>query len=132
MRPRTLLRSRNRLSLVRHADEVERDLAPEEWGGETLCAKVSALKGDGIEGLLDIILLQAEVTETIVADPKAPVEGVILEAQKELGRGSTASVIIQQGTLKPGTALICGEHYCRVRQLIDDKGEQIKEAAKYE
>ncbi len=106
----------------------ERDLAPEEWGGETLCAKVSALKGDGIEGLLDIILLQAEVTETIVADPKAPVEGIILEAQKELGRGSTASVIVQQGTLKPGVSIICGEHYCRVRQLIDDKGKQVKEA----
>ncbi len=106
----------------------ERELAPEEWGGETLCAKVSALKGDGIEDLLDVILLQAEVTETIVADPRAPVEGVVLEAQKELGRGSTASVIVQQGTLKQGTALICGEHYCRVRQLVDDKGKPIKSA----
>jgi translation initiation factor IF-2 len=106
----------------------ERELAPEEWGGETLCAQVSAIKGEGIEDLLEAILLQAEVTETIVADPNAKVEGVILEAQKELGRGSTASVIIQQGTLKPGTALVCGEHYCRVRQLIDDQGKQIKEA----
>jgi translation initiation factor IF-2 len=106
----------------------ERELAPEEWGGETLCAQVSALKGEGIEDLLDVILLQAEVTETIVADPKAPVEGVVLEAQKELGRGSTASVIVQQGTLKPGTALTCGEHYCRVRQLVDDQGKQIKSA----
>jgi translation initiation factor IF-2 len=106
----------------------ERDLAPEDWGGTTLYAEVSALKGQGIEGLLDAILLQAEVTETIVADPKGPVEGVILEAQKELGRGSTASAIIQQGTLKAGTALVCGENYCRVRQLIDDKGKQIKEA----
>jgi translation initiation factor IF-2 len=106
----------------------ERELSPEEWGGETLCAKVSALKGEGIENLLDAILLQAEVTETIVADPKADVEGVILEAQKELGRGSTASVIVQQGTLKPGVALVCGEHYCRVRQLVDDKGKQIRDA----
>jgi translation initiation factor IF-2 len=106
----------------------ERELAPEEWGGETLCAQVSALKGEGIEALLDVILLQAEVTETIVADPKAPVEGVVLEAQKELGRGSTASVIVQQGTLKPGTVLTCGEHYCRVRQLVDDQGKQIKSA----
>ena len=106
----------------------ERELSPEEWGGETLCAKVSALKGEGIEDILEAILLQAEVTETIVADPKGPVEGVVIEAQKELGRGSTASVIIQQGTLKPGTALVCGEHYCRVRQLIDDNGKQVKEA----
>lgn len=106
----------------------ERELAAEEWGGETLCAQVSALKGKGIDDLLDVILLQAEVTETIVADPKAPVEGVVLEAQKELGRGSTASVIVQQGTLKPGISLICGEHFCRIRQLIDDKGNQIKSA----
>ena len=106
----------------------ERQLAPEAWGGETLSAQVSALKGTGIEDLLEAIVLQAEVTETIVADPKANPEGVILEAQKELGRGSTASVIVQQGTLKPGMALVCGEHYCRVRQLIDDKGAQIREA----
>lgn len=106
----------------------ERDLAPEEWGGETLSAKVSALKGEGLENLLEAILLQAEVTETIVADPGANVEGVVLEAQKELGRGSTASVIVQQGTLKPGMALVCGEHYCRVRQLIDDTGKQVKQA----
>jgi translation initiation factor IF-2 len=106
----------------------ERDLAPEDWGGETLYAKVSALKGEGIDDILEAILLQAEVTETIVADPNAPVEGVIVEAQKELGRGSTASAIIQQGTLKPGMALVCGENYCRVRQLIDDKGQQIKSA----
>jgi len=106
----------------------ERELAPEEWGGETLSAKVSALKGEGLDELLEAILLQAEVTETIVADPKANVEGVVLEAQKELGRGSTASVIVQQGTLKPGLALVCGEHYCRVRQIIDDTGKQVKEA----
>lgn len=106
----------------------ERDLTPEEWGGTTLAVSVSALKGEGIEDLLEAILLQAEVTETIVADPQAPVEGVIIEAQKELGRGSTASAIIQQGTLKPGTSLVCGEYYCRVRQLIDDQGKQIKSA----
>jgi translation initiation factor IF-2 len=106
----------------------ERELSPEEWGGETLCAKVSALKGEGIDSLLEAILLQAEVTETIVADPKANPQGVILEAQKELGRGSTASVIVQHGTLKPGTALVCGEYYCRVRQLVDDAGKQVKEA----
>ena len=106
----------------------ERELSPEEWGGETLCAQVSALKGEGIESLLEAIILQAEVTETIVADPKGPVEGVVIEAQKELGRGSTASVIVQQGTLTPGTALVCGENYCRIRQLIDDKGKPIKSA----
>lgn len=106
----------------------ERDLSPEEWGGETLSAQISALKGEGIEGLLDTVLLQAEIMETLQANPTAPAEGVVLEAQKELGRGSTASVIVQKGTLKPGTALVCGEHYCRVRQLIDDKGKPVKSA----
>ncbi|MFO7726448.1 MAG: translation initiation factor IF-2 [Oceanipulchritudo sp.] len=106
----------------------ERELTPEDWGGETLSAKVSALKGEGIDDLLEAILLQSEVTETIVADPKGPLEGVIVEAQKELGRGSTASAIIQQGTLKPGAALVSGEYYCRVRQIIDDSGKQIKQA----
>lgn len=106
----------------------ERELTPEDWGGETLSAKVSALKGEGIDELLEAILLQSDVTETIVADPKGPLEGVIVEAQKELGRGSTASAIIQQGTLKPGAALVSGEYYCRVRQIIDDTGKQIKEA----
>jgi translation initiation factor IF-2 len=106
----------------------ERNLTPEDLGGETLCARVSALKGKGIEDLLDVLLLQAEVTEGITANPKGKVRGVVLEAQKELGRGSTASVIIQEGTLKAGTALVCGEHYCRVRQIIDDKGQVLKAA----
>jgi translation initiation factor IF-2 len=106
----------------------DRELAPEAWGGETLSAEVSALKGEGLEDLLDSLLLQAEVTEGIEADPRGEPHGVILEAQKELGRGSTASVIVQSGTLKPGMALVCGEHYCRIRQIMDDKGKQVKEA----
>lgn len=106
----------------------ERDLSPEDWGGETLFAQVSALKGEGIEDLLEAIVLQAEVTEGITANPKADPEGVVLEAQKELGRGSTASVIITKGTLKQGMALVCNEHWCRVRQLIDDKGKPVKAA----
>ncbi|MFP4281059.1 MAG: translation initiation factor IF-2 [Opitutales bacterium] len=106
----------------------ERDLSPEEWGGETLSAQVSALKGEKIEDLLDAILLQAEIMDSLVANPKAKAEGVVIEAQKELGRGSTASVIIQRGTLKPGDALVCGEHYCRVRQILNDQGKPIKSA----
>lgn len=106
----------------------ERDLTPEEWGGETLSAKVSALKGEGIDGILDAILLQAEIMDTLVANPHAPVEGVVLEAQKELGRGSTTSVVVQKGTLKPGVALVCGEHYCRVRQILNDQDKPIKSA----
>ncbi len=106
----------------------ERDLTPEAWGGETLLAQVSALKREGIEDLLEAITLQAGIMETLKANPNADPEGVVIEAQKELGRGSTASVIVQKGTLKPGTALVCGENYCRVRQLIDDTGKAIKSA----
>ena len=106
----------------------ERNLTPEEWGGETLSAEISALKNQNIDGILDVVLLQAEVTEGIEANPQVPVEGIILEAQKELGRGSTASAIIQKGTLKAGAALVCGEHYCRVRQILDDKGNPLKSA----
>lgn len=107
---------------------MQRDLTPEELGGETLAIEVSALKSKNIDKLLEAILLQAEVTEGIEARVKGPAEGVVMEAQKELGRGSTASVIITAGTLKPGAALVCGEYYCRVRQIIDDKGQQIKQA----
>ncbi|MCC5840159.1 MAG: translation initiation factor IF-2 [Opitutales bacterium] len=106
----------------------ERDLAPEDWGGETLFAPISALKKEGIDKLLEAILLQAEVTEGIEANPKADPEGVLLEAQKEIGRGSTASAIITRGTLKPGMALVCGENWCRVRQILDDAGKPIKAA----
>jgi translation initiation factor IF-2 len=106
----------------------ERELTPEEWGGDTLAIPVSALKGDGIPALLDAILLQAEITEGISADYKASPTGVVLESQKEMGVGPTASAIIEEGTLRRGDALVCGPHYCRVRTLIDDKGQQIKEA----
>lgn len=106
----------------------ERDLTPEEWGGETLSAKITAIKGEGISDLLDMVLLQAEILETLKANPHAPAEGVVLEAQKEIGRGCTASVIVQKGTLRQGDALVCGENYCRVRQLINDQGKAIKSA----
>jgi len=106
----------------------ERDLTPEEWGGDTLAIPVSALKGTGVDQLLDAIILQTEITEGIEADYKASPEGVVLEAQKEQGVGPTASAIIEAGTLRRGDALVCGPHYCRVRTLIDDTGKQIKEA----
>lgn len=105
----------------------QRNLTPEDWGGETLVAPVSALKGDGMPGLLDSILLQAEIME-LQADPKGDVEATIVEAQMEQGLGCTATVIINQGTLKPGDALTCGNVYCRVRSMMNDQGKPIKEA----
>lgn len=105
----------------------QRNLTPEDWGGETLVAPVSALKGDGMSGLLDSVLLQAEIME-LQADPKGDVEATIIEAQMEQGLGCTATVIINQGTLKAGDALTCGSVYCRVRSMMNDQGKPIKEA----
>lgn len=105
----------------------ERGIAPEDWGGETLCTPVSALKGTNIDALLELILLQAEVEE-LKANPDCPAEGVIIESQIEVGRGPTASVIIQKGTLKVGDNLLCGGTYCKVRAMMDDKGAALKEA----
>lgn len=104
----------------------ERDLMPEDWGGETLCVGVSALNGTNIDKLLEAILLQAEIMDNIKANPKCPAEGIIIEAQKEVGLGSTASVIIQKGTLRPGESLVSGQYYCRARQLIGDNGKPLK------
>ena len=105
----------------------ERNIAPEDWGGETLCASVSAIKGEGIHELLELILLQAEIGE-LKANPDCPAEGVIVESQMEVGRGSTATVIVQKGTLKVGDALVCGSEYCKVRAMIDENGRNLKSA----
>jgi len=105
----------------------ERGIAPEDWGGETIAVKVSGLKGDGVPELLDYILLQADVME-LKANPKAPATGAIVEAQVEVGRGSTATVIVQRGTLHVGDAVVCGSAYTRIKALFDDKGQQVKEA----
>ncbi len=105
----------------------ERELAPEDWGGETISVAVSALKGENIDSLLEMILLQAEIME-LKANPKGRSEGVIIDSQKEIGHGSTASVIVQQGILKVGDFLICNGNYCKVKVLMDDKGNDLKKA----
>lgn len=105
----------------------ERNIAPEDWGGETLCAPVSAINHEGIPELLELVLLQAEILE-LQANPKCDAEGIIVESQVEQGRGSTATVIVQKGTLKPGSALVCGPNYCKVRAMLDDSGKQLKAA----
>lgn len=106
----------------------KRGITSEDWGGEVLCTPISALKGENIDKLLELVLLQAEIME-LKANPKAPVEGVIIESQLEQGRGATSTVIVRQGTLKTGDVIISGEHWCKVRALIDDKGGRMKEAA---
>ncbi|MGK0455829.1 MAG: translation initiation factor IF-2 [Lentimonas sp.] len=105
----------------------EKGIAPEDWGGETIAVEISALQGTNINELLDMILLQAEILE-LKANPDCPASGTIIEAQFEEGRGATASVIIERGTLKKGDALICGEAYCKVKLIMDENGELLKEA----
>ena len=103
----------------------ERSIPSEDWGGEIVTVPISALKGDGVEELLDMILLQAELME-LKANPDAVSEGVIVEARQEVGRGPTATVIVQKGTLKVGDAIFCGSVYCKVKAMIDDQGNQVK------
>jgi len=105
----------------------ERSIASEDWGGEVVTVPISALKGENVDDLLDMILLQAEVME-LKANPDASSEGVVVEARLEVGRGPTATVIVQKGTLKVGDAIYCGSEYCKVKAMIDDQGNQIKSA----
>jgi translation initiation factor IF-2 len=105
----------------------ERQIAPEDWGGETVTVPVAAIKNQGIPELLDMILLQADVLE-LKANPKAEASGVVIESQVDVGRGPLATVIVQRGTLRVGDALVCGPHYAKVRAMFDDQGNTIKEA----
>jgi len=103
----------------------QRGITPEDWGGETIAVPVSALKGDGMDNLIESILLQSDVLE-LKANPKCPAQGVIIESQKETGRGPTATIIVQKGTLKPGDAFVCGETWCKVRALMDERGQRLQ------
>ena len=105
----------------------EHELTPEDWGGETIVVPVSATKGTGIPELLDNMVVQAEVME-LKASPTATPRGTVIEAQVEAGRGPTATVIVQMGTLRVGEPFICGDYGGKVKSLVDDLGKPIKSA----
>ena len=105
----------------------ELGLAPEEWGGQTVVCEVSATKGTGIEKLLEMIALQSEVLE-LRADPTGHARARVIETQIETGRGPTATVLVQQGSLKVGDSFVCGPHQGKVKALFDDDGNSIKTA----
>jgi translation initiation factor IF-2 len=105
----------------------EQGLTPEDWGGETIVCPVSATKGTGIDHLLEMMALQAEVLE-LKASPTATPRGTVIEAQVEAGRGPTATVIVQMGTLKIGDPFICGDYSGKVKSLLDDRGQAVREA----
>ncbi|MGZ5002478.1 MAG: translation initiation factor IF-2 [Chthoniobacterales bacterium] len=103
-------------------------LTPEDWGGETIICPVSATKGTGIDHLLEMMTLQAEVME-LKASPTARPRGTVIEAQVEAGRGPTATIIVQMGTLKIGDPFICGDYSGKVKSLLDDRGKPVKQVA---
>ena len=103
------------------------NLTPDDWGGEIPCCPVSATKGTGIDHLLELMTLQAELMD-LKASPTADPRGTVIEAQLEAGRGATATVIVQSGTLKSGDAFICGNFSGKVKALVDDLGKPIKSA----
>ncbi len=106
---------------------AEFDLTPEEWGGQTQCVNISALKGTGVDELLEAIQLQAEILE-LRGDPKAPVKGVVIESKVEQGRGPMSTILIQEGTLYKGDTIVVGESCGRARNLMDYAGENIVSA----
>jgi translation initiation factor IF-2 len=113
-------------------DKVKKDLAdyglvPEQWGGNTLIAEVSAKQKAGIKELLESILLQAEVLE-LKANPDKPSRGIIIEAKLDKGRGPVATVLVQEGTLRAGDVFVAGSHYGRVRAMLNDKGQKMDRA----
>ncbi|MDX1608682.1 MAG: translation initiation factor IF-2 [Halofilum sp. (in: g-proteobacteria)] len=103
------------------------DVIPEDWGGDVQFAPVSAIKGDGVDDLLESILLQSEVLE-LKAPPDGPARGVVIEATLEKGRGPVATVLVQSGRLRKGDTILCGSEYGRVRAMFDEAGQTIESA----
>jgi translation initiation factor IF-2 len=106
---------------------AEIDLTPEDWGGETIYVNVSAKEVQGIDELLEMILLQAEVLE-LKANPDKLATGHVVEAKIDSRRGAAATVLVREGTLHAGDPVVCGLHYGRIRAMLDDSGAQIESA----
>lgn len=106
---------------------TEHGLVPEEWGGDTICVPVSAKARTGLDTLLEMILLVAEMQE-LKANPNRAARGTVIEAQVDKGRGPVATVLVQSGTLRTGDPFIAGNTYGKVRAMMDDKGRRIKKA----
>ncbi len=113
-------------------DRVKNELAakeviPEDWGGDTQFVPVSALTGEGVEGLLEAVLLQSELLE-LQAVKEGPAQGVVIESRLDKGKGSVATLLIQNGTLNRGDIVVAGENYGRVRAITDESGQMLKSA----
>ncbi|WPK11912.1 translation initiation factor IF-2 [Lysinibacillus louembei] len=106
---------------------TEHGLVPEDWGGDTIFVPISALKGEGIDQLLEMILLVSEVGE-LKASPARSAIGTVIEAQLDKGRGSVATLLVQDGTLRVGDPIVVGHAYGRVRAMVNDLGRRVKDA----
>ncbi|MCP8616482.1 translation initiation factor IF-2 [Salirhabdus salicampi] len=106
---------------------TEHELVPEDWGGETIFVKLSAIQGEGIDELLEMIVLVSEMEE-LKANPNRLATGTVIEAQLDKGRGSVATLLVQNGTLKVGDPLVVGHTFGRVRAMVNDLGRRVKEA----
>jgi translation initiation factor IF-2 len=106
---------------------AELELAPEDWGGDTLFGHISAKTGEGVDELLSTILLQSEMLE-LKGNPNKPARGIIIEAKLDKNRGPVATVLIKDGTLRQGDYFICGEHYGRLRAMLNHRGKKMKSA----
>ena len=106
---------------------AERGLMPEEWGGDVIMVPISAKNGDGIENLLDMVLLTADMEE-LRADEGIPAEGLVIESHMEVGKGSVVSLLVEHGDIKQGDFLVAGTTYGKVRTLLNYKGENLKKA----
>ncbi len=106
---------------------VEHELVPEEWGGDTICVEVSAKKRQNIDGLLEMVLLVADMQE-LKANPNRSASGTVIEAQIDKGRGAVATVLVQNGTLNVGDFVIAGTSVGRIRAMVNDKGRRVKSA----
>ncbi len=105
---------------------LQHDVTIEDFGGDVLLAEVSAMTGEGIDDLLEKILLQAEILE-LKANPDRPAEGVVIESKLDVGKGPVATVLVQRGTLRVGDAFVCGTHEGRVRAMLDERGKAVDE-----
>ena len=106
---------------------TEHGLVPEDWGGDTIFVPVSALKGEGIDTLLEMVVLVSEVEE-LKANPNQNARGTVIEAQLDKGRGAVATLLVQEGTLKVGDPIVVGSTFGRVRAMVNDVGRRVKEA----
>jgi len=106
---------------------LEHDLVPEEFGGDVICVDVSAKTGAGLDKLLEMVALQAEIQE-LRADPAKAATGVVLEAELDRGRGPVATILVKEGTLRLGDAVVVGTAHGRIRAMEDEKGQRVKEA----